>query len=564
MRYFLLTFAIMSVAMAGCIGGPSTGTFGREIALLLDDETISSAGGADSPEDILNAVATVYFRYSHLGKAESVTGLTVKFASPNGRPAEVPMSSLTARTELVNGDSIRIGPTSMTSGVSIWRGQELVAQRQLDFVPWLEASGYPLPIAADAGGKATWKLDGSMAVTGNLQGLNMSGMQMETGMAALEATLAGTISMSASGRGENITLDTAMDMVSHGTALLQATVDDIDYGLDGSFDASADGNIALQFLAGQLQSMTTQGSATVDGHLYLWGENSTRAEKIEPSYVPHPFFANSFGPTTEPFPEIPVQETIAAFLAALWSMTFEPGDFVTVIYEVADGSTLEYDMRVAGKENRNVGGTTFSALRIEGRVEFSSQSFSLDAIRFTNWVDSESYLPIEIKQETTYNFTAQDLRSWAAFLGDSGGPMDGNLSVTVTTETTIQDYQEGLRVAAVLGPGAPIFLPLATSTLFSAAMPFASETEASMWEAPPQISFQSEVDADGAGFTATVVHVEVADWEEFYDVNFNGCVFPPSRAVQAGDTIDCTMLETGMDFQLLHWPSDAIVLQIFA
>lgn len=591
---------LLLAALAGCVlqaGGPGrTGDLVRIVDFVPTSEAFDDA---NDPTDILAALADTRFVYTHDGDAVDAGDVTVEYTDESGRERSTPLSTFTSQPEVGRGDRVTITGALLTSPVTIRNGGDTLASRGGPTQDWLQAGGYPLPLAL-GGGLAVWDLDGGAELDAGLglfevkedresYACGEDGCEPTTYQSTLrfsDGSMDGDAKLGGELRLEGVRGDLELALDGTLTAGVLANLHvfeqstdpddegtDADFGFDLDASAEGDGLVRLRVDDGAIAAAGREGRLSVSGTLATWDDEHPRSEAYSPANLDDFDFDVPYEEDDLPFPDNPSQP-IAQALADLWRMDLAPGDEFRLATEDSDDvPRFTLTVRVVDEVEKKVAAGTFDALQVESTAavafpyEGGSESFDLPML--TTWIDTRSGLPVAFEETFAYDYDGQDFKPLLAFFEDDDaqvtGPEDLHVRLEGHPTAELAEFEKGLHVA----PMASLLLPLASMgapVLFPGFGPFGGmlygpddyaspETpEAPPYAPPPRVAFHA--DGTGPGGRVTVVMAESGlPWSDLV-FDGGGCLPPFEGDVQAGDVVVCSM-----DGRLVvsHWPTNTVL-----
>lgn len=508
---------VLASALAGCAvldgGNGRTGDIVRIVVLDFDPSDFED--DVNDASDVFAALADTRFEYTHDAESMDASAVMVEYVDEGGLEREAPLSDFTGSSTVGRGDKVTIDGVLLTSPIKIRNGDDTLAARGGPVVNWLQAGGYPLPLALD-GGLAVWDVDGEFDLDAEMDRLEVIDQQTDydyvcdpegNGCTSQETPYTSTTRLQDATGDANAELDAKLTLDSVGSssdpavefglagswimdALFNVHVfedttregedpTEADYGFDLDLTAGGDGAITLRFERdGALRAIGAKGDLDVDGSMTVWDDEHARSDGYSPAGLDDIDFQAPYDEEDVDLDHNPVA-FIAQALADLWRMDLAPGDE----FHFSSGDRLGEDMpsvsviiRVISEARKSVPAGTFTALRVETTsaidvpVEGSAtEHFELPTL--TTWIDSDSGMPIAVQQTMAYDYDQDDF----APLFAAAESFDDDLSITPPevlhigldgkTLMELEDWKEGMQVA----PMASVLMPLA---MFAA--PFAS------------------------------------------------------------------------------------------
>jgi hypothetical protein len=527
----LLSLALLTGCIEGLLEGSAstTGLITRTVEVRLDAESMGELAASDSPAEAMEATTTTEFEYTHEGDPTDPDDVTVTYTDMDGDEVERALSDFTSRDSVSEGDRITITGASPYSGVSL-DGGGIHAERDGDGGDWLRVGGYPLPLAIGRGSSATWDADLSVAYgltfdhflyesredhsfpvceydfdpeTGEIEETDCTTVEEssydllrvdDAGFAA-EYGLAGEMTVSATGEGDETTLDLRFE--GEATVSADAGADAAyestwtsgdeaetdawagEAGFDGGLTATGESLARFIFEDGVLSRAGGSASYGTGGHFRLWGDNHTQEDPYEPL-------------REEDWPEgeVPYEEESAfvdpdeadaddvALMERIWAMDLVPGDRFEFLIDIDEAGTslrLSLAVAVGALEEVTVEAGTFEALRMESTVEFdldadgvSPQHMEFDGMR--HWVHSDTYLPLRISTQTEESLPADEieamLRELATFLEGENTTLELPAEIDITTTFAgaleLTDLEGEVRMPGLLS-GLGVWAPVAVA-----------------------------------------------------------------------------------------------------
>lgn len=565
-RALLASALVLSAGLAGCTllqdGDGRNGDLVRIVTLSMDPEGMEDVNDAT---DVLAAIADVRFEYTHTGDDRDVADVTITYIDETGRERTRDLSEFTSAETISRGDKVTIGGALLTSPVRIDAGGDDLASRGGPSRDWLEAGGYPLPLAM-SGGLAVWDVSGRTSLDAGFDRIEVvergvgedwscepsddpdggcspnvtydnytDSMRLQDAAATAEADLDGTLTLDSVGSFQpalELGLEGVWDLaalfgmrVEHERTGMDAVAEAFDVGLE--LDATAQGAGSLRFTfdqPGNLESVGGEGDLDVEGDLVVWDDDHARSEDHAP------FLLDDLDVHT-PFEETPVYfgdnpaGFVAQALSDLWRMDLAPGDEFSFATGDRFGDhlpSIAVTLRVVAEEDKEVPAGTFRALRVETTSvltipvpEGSPETFALPTL--TTWIHERSGLPVAIEQSMSYDYDQEDFAPIFA----AAQEWDEGLSVTPPEELHIElegrtlaeltKWKEGFHVA----PMAAVLLPLATMAapmgwfFFGFGVPFGGDGYEEEYASAPDVAFSRDDGQDrltvvkvGAGSSA--------------------------------------------------------------
>lgn len=515
-RAFLVACSIvLASALAGCAvldgGDGRTGDLVRIVVLDMDPQAFRD--DVNDAADVFAALADTRFEYTHDAATMEASAVTVEYVDEGGRDREAPLSDFTDAATIGRGDKVTIDGVLLTSPMTVRHGGDTLASRGGRAVDWLEAGGYPLPLAIN-GGLAVWDVDGDFALDAEMDALEVRDEEVDTdyacdpegecswqetrynstfrltdAVADAQADLDATLRLDSIGSSAQPAVqlgldgDWVMDALFNVHAFHDDSPDgeptEADYGFELDLTATGDGALTLRFERdGSLRAAGAEGTLDVEGSMTVWDDEHTRDEGHSPEGFDDIGFHAPYEEEAVDLDDNPVA-FVAEALADLWRMDLAPGDE----FHFSTGDRLGEGMpsatvtiRVISEARKSVPAGTFTALRVEttSAVDVpvegeATERFELPTL--TTWVDAESGVPIAVLQEMAYDYDQDDfapLFAAAQSLDDGMAitpPEVLHIGIDGRTLMQLEDWQDGLRVA----PMASVLVPL---LLFAA--PFAS------------------------------------------------------------------------------------------
>ncbi|HEX2066866.1 MAG TPA: hypothetical protein VHI93_08650, partial [Candidatus Thermoplasmatota archaeon] len=446
--------------------------------------------------------AETTFTYTQLGSDLAVADATVAYTDASGNPLRRPLADFTSKSTLSPGDAVAIGGASFLSPISLSTSAGVVAAREARTAAWLQAMGVPLPLAATDGGEARYRLTASGGLSFSFNRLEMpegNPREVQDATFSSSGSASGTLALAARAEGQalNVTLEASLAATSDLAASATLT------GRDGSGpagvrqhgEATLAGVAALRFLGGTLSQAGAGGSVHADATLQV-------REPGEAGYAEPPGMSHPLVDETVPFEwSSPLQgeaapADVVAFLQQLYGLSLVPGDRFTVRASAGPGPVggeLSYDLSVAARQDRTVAGTTVPALKLLGTyglaVRLNGRPDTLRSFAFTEWVDADTLLPLEVSWEATQTFSEDDLAPVRdlvrSFAEGTVLPDQLDLQATLTGSVTLTRLAPGLRAAAAtaIGGATVLWLPMAIGG-------FAMASESHAVQAAPMVGME--------------------------------------------------------------------------
>ena len=597
---------LLLAALAGCVlQGGGDGRTGDLVRLVDFAATPEAFGDANDPTDILAALADTRFVYTHDDEPVDAGDVTVGYTDESGRERSVPLSTFTSQGEVGRGDRVTITGALLTSAVEVRHGDETLASRGGPAQDWLQAGGYPLPLAL-GGGLAVWDLDGGVELDAGLglfevvedresYACDENGCEPTTYQSTLrfsdgsmdgDARLGGQLRLEAI-RGGDLELGLDGTLAANVLAnlhIFEQSTDpedegvDADFGFDLDLDAVGEGLLRLRLDDGALTAAGREGELRVSGRVAAWDDEHPRSEAYSPANLDDFDFSVPYEEQDLPFPDNPSQP-IAQALRDLWRMDLAPGDeFRLATEDSGDFPRFTLTVRVVDEVRKEVEAGTFDALQVESTAAVSfpyeggRESFDLPML--TTWIDTGSGLPVAFEETFAYDYDEQDFRPILAFIEDEDaqvtGPEDLHVRLQGHPTAELSDYEKGLHVA----PMASLLLPLAG--MGAPVLPFspfggmfygdgyydedypspAEPVEPMPSDRPPRIAFQADPTGPGGRVTVIVAEPGIQWWDLAFDGG--GCLPPFEGEVEGGDVVLCSM-----DGRLVisHLPSNTILFE---
>lgn len=506
---------LLASTLAGCAildgGSDRTGDLVRIVVVDVDPSDFQD--DVNDAADVFAALADTRFEYTHDKDAMAAADITVEYTNEAGQERTAPLSDFTGSATVGRGDKVTIDGVLLTSAIKLTHGGDTLASRGGPTVNWLDAGGYPLPLAIN-GGLAQWDVDGDFKLDGEMDFLEVVDQETdydyvcdaEGNCDSQETPYTSTLRLTDATADGNADLDAKLVLDSVGTSAqpalelgLQGTwamdalfnvhaYDDstpgedpveADYGFDLDLTATGDGALTLRFERdGSLRAAGAKGDLDVDGLMTVWDDKHARDEGYSPEGLDDIDFHTPYEEEAVDLDQNPVA-FIAQALADLWRMDLAPGDE----FQFSTGDRFGEGMpmasvtiRVISEARKSVPAGTFTALRVETTsaidvpVDGSApERFELPTL--TTWIDSASGVPIAVLQEMEYDYDQDDF----APLFAAAESFDDDMAITPPevlhigldgkTLMELEDWKDGIQVA----PMASVMMPL---VLF--ASPFAS------------------------------------------------------------------------------------------
>lgn len=545
---------LLASTLAGCAlidgGDGRTGDLVRIVHLDFDPDGFND--DVNDAADVFAALAETRFEYTHGDDTMDTAGITVEYVDEAGRDREVPLSDFTAADTIGRGDKVTIDGVLLTSAVKVRNGGDALAARGGPAVDWLEAGGYPLPLAM-SGGLAVWDVNGDMVLDAGMDALEVVQEQTDydyvcdeqgecfsqetpyTTTTRLEDAAAdATGDLDAELRLDSVgtALQPALELGLDGTWLMDALFNvhvlesstragdegtDADFGFDLDLTADGQGAITFRFERdGSLRAAGAQGDLDVEGSMTVWDDEHSRAEGYSPGGLDDIDFHAPYEEEDLHLGNNPVA-FVAQAMADLWRMDLAPGDefhFSTGDRFGEDMPTAAVTIRVISEGDKKVPAGTFKALRVETtsviEVPLEGQAperFELPTL--TTWIDTDSGVPVAVLQEMEYDYDQDDFAPlFAAAEGFDDGltitpPEVLHIGLDGTTLMELDEWKSGLRIA----PMASVLMPVLTfASPFASAMFYPifgygfgeayAEDEYSEFERAPDVAFSTDETRD--------------------------------------------------------------------
>jgi hypothetical protein len=509
------TCLLLASTLAGCAildgGADRKGDLVRIVVLDVDPDDFED--DVNDAADVFAALADTRFEYTHDQDTMDAGSITVEYTDEGGRGRTAPLSDFTEAATVGKGDKVTIDGVLLTSSMKLTHGGDTLASRGGPTVNWLEAGGYPLPLALD-GGLAEWDVDGDFQLDGEMDRLEVVDGETDYDYACdaegqcsyQETPYTSTLRFTDATADANADLDAKLVLDSVGTSSQPAlelgmagtwvmdalfnvhvyddsTLDEepveADYGFDLDLTATGDGALTLRFERdGSLRAAGAEGDLDVEGSMTVWDDEHAREEGYSPEGLDDIDFHAPYEEEEVDLDHNPVA-FVAQALADLWRMDLAPGDefhFTTGDRFGEDMPRASVTIRVISEARKSVPAGTFTALRVETTSAIDVPVDGAAAERFelptlTTWIDSESGIPIAVLQEMAYDYDQDDF----APLFAAAESFDDDMTITPPevlhigldgrTLMELSEWKDGMQVA----PMASVLMPL---VLF--ASPFAS------------------------------------------------------------------------------------------
>ncbi len=635
LRVSLATTALVSVMFSGCtelFGSDASGSLARIVEMSMDPDTFADMEYVETPEDFMNVLGTAKYVYTHKSGEVATKDVSVRFTDDSGRERTAKLSEFTQKGTLNDGDSVTIDGVAMYSAIRLSADGDTLAARGTEAVDWFAVDGVPLPIAGDPGALASWTT--TTTSTGDM-GMDDAAVYwyeeyesicyndetqqwddcseydegtMEVTDVTFDAlqTIVQDMSLAvvSAGGAERLDLSSSVEMTGHAffDMYLQGwseygeldeqgeprSSDRYEEG-DGHYGFSledatlqADGTASLFFdRSGRLQTIGMEGSVYADATLEFW-DNATAPEG-DPDDFDHPLIDESEPYQEEPYEDYGEEDEISELLAHLWAMDLRVGDEFHVDMDMMDlgqdfgtegGFAMQYELIVVEREDKNVGGTTYDALRLQGHGSFvyvvGDETTELDFSEFTFWIGAESYVPIYL--EVTYNQVVglADLEpildAIEAEMGDEVDltrPTIFDATGTMTTVLAINDLRGDIRVAA----------PLTIGGLFNSPFALMGPALAGMLDDQYEEEWDGEWDDEeytyiGGGdvqfnrdSAALEITVTSSDYSTYWeDLDISGCDSWPQGIIIVGEVIEGCVGPV----EIIYTPTNMLIFQSYA
>ncbi|MHB8632480.1 MAG: hypothetical protein ACYDBQ_00745 [Thermoplasmatota archaeon] len=470
--------------LAGC-GQPATAngaSLAREITLHLGTESGLDAAG-------VIRLAQAVFTYTHAGAPLDVSQANVQFTTPAGMAAQEPLSAFTTRTTLNPGDVVRIPGASITSDFRITAGSQTVAERTGTRDAWLHVAGHPMPLSTGGAGSVAYTLQSTASVgfdidrlayagararcTGNVTpNCPNDGFTLANGTLRGAMTAGGTFGFGAAHDGSAVRLTFSSDLSGSVNLTAEAQMSvaapnrtlTFPTGIDSSFAGRVNGTAGLVFSDGALTRVGSGGRVQFSGHAWGWDQNHTKAEHHDSATVPSFDHAAAYSEYPVPSSD-PSNDSVSQAFAALWDVTLQPGDRITLDSNSTTLS-LSYQLDVVGEEARMAGGQNHDALKLHSVLTTSAHtgattSATLSASDTTFWVDALSYLPLYVESQDARELGSHDLDPIVRMMpGVSTLPSYVHALWRSHTHLEATGLEDGLHSAALVSTAGALLVPV--------------------------------------------------------------------------------------------------------
>ena len=547
------------------------------------------------------------FVYTHEADEVDADDVTVRYTDEGGRELDEPLSEFTSAGTIGRGDRVTIDGALLTTAIEVRHSGDRLASRGGPARDWLQAGGYPLPLAL-AGGLAEWDLSGEVDLDAAMDRLQVvsdesdytcdedgcrdaaytSTVRFTDGLVEGDAELDGHLALAAAGRDLELRLDgTWVAGVLANLHVLEESTRpddervDADFGFDLDLTARGDGLARFRIDDGRIVAGGTEGDLDVSGRIAVWDDEHPRSEAYSPGSIDDFDIHSPYEEQPLPFGDNP-SEPVAQALGDLWRMDLAPGDEFRMESPDFDGPVVTLLVRVVDEGEKRVPAGTFDALRVESttsvRVPYDGGEETFDLPTLTTWIDTDSGLPVAFEETFAYDYDEQDLAPLFEAIESFGAvdvtpPEELSIRLQGRPLAELSEFEDGLHMA----PMASLLLPLAgvgapflfAFPMYGLGMPFGGgydgydeaypeSPESPAMESPPQIAFAR--DATGPGGRLTVVAADWGvSWFELSATDGAGdeCV-TPFGDVRAGDVVTCLSDGTA---RVVHWPSNTLLYE---
>lgn len=526
----LLTSLFAAAAFSGCViiseGEPSIkpDRIIKKATLSLDETTED----AETLDDILD----VRFEYRHEGDPVDPADVMVEYLGTDGEAHEEPLSEFTNQGTVEHGDIITISPVNLTSGLSIEQGGQTLASRGSVSEDWLWATGYPLPVASDETGVASYALKGDSEFRLSASDFSFDdesgeGGRYESVDASWEAHGDGSLVAKTTSRSTGPRIDVEADLEGDSDfefdTVMVADGEEQNAGARGNFESRLTGLVRFQF--GSDRELETVGSSSdiwADGDVVAWDPDHPKRENWHPEDIEHPMIDEEMEyeeDTVEWDPE-DVDEIGVEFLARLWSMDVGVGDEYRFHAGYGDEEAGDFSMdvvvQIIKRERRSVGAGSFDTYRVSQSVSvltdspaFGSSDF--DVADFTIWVDSATHLPVYEQGSYARSFDQEDIERIFESMGEFApvtAPKDASLVLSGEWSIELEDYSGDFAISPIAGVtgvgGGGQFLAAAASGFM-----LLSDIGSDDYEAAPSFSVTTDEELDAVEVVSASTD---ADW----------------------------------------------------
>lgn len=421
----LLALALLSISFSGCVellgepGGESgTSAIAKKVVWSINEDSFD-----DSDATFEDFVKT-RLEYTHQGAAMPAEAVMFRYVNENGQLRDNAGSQFTSAPQIREGDVITITGVNITSGLVVSRGDEVLAKRGNLEDKWFRVDGTPIPFFSTKAGAANFEVDSSAGFRFNATGIVAEDMTVHRAFANVQGRVTGPLAIKTLQPADGPRIEMTADLAADLDMLLEAKITEegttYEAGIElRDFIGELEGLGTLQFdPAGKLMRTGDSGNVFVDGQVYIWDDEHSRASNYQPDDMEHPWIN-----VTEPYSEENVEDSdesveawLVDFLTKLWSMEVAVGDDYRFNFEYdGDDAAVQFDyiIQIVAEESREVGGKLLPAYRVSQLanliVDFpNGVDATFDVVRGTYWVSKDSYLPIYAQISSSRSFNRAD------------------------------------------------------------------------------------------------------------------------------------------------------------
>ena len=424
----VLVLVLLSTAFSGCVellGEPGdemgASSIAKKVVWTLDEDAFEDSDA--SFEDIVKT----RLEYTHKGASVPSESLTFRYLNAKGEPREHPATQFTAAPQIREGDVIAITGVNITSGLVVARGSDVLAKRGNLEDHWFRADNAPLPFYSTKAGAANFEVDSSGGFRFNATGITAEDMMVHRAFANVQGRVTGPLSITTLQPAAGPRIEISADLAADLEMLLEARITEdgntYEAGMElRDFVGELDGLGTLQFNpSGRLTHTGDSGRVFVDGQIYMWDDNHSRASNYQPEDMDHPWINVNEAYAEEPVEsEEPMEAWLVDFLTKLWSMEVAVGDDYRFHFEYDSmDAEVEFDyiIQIVQEEAREVGGKSMPAYRVSQLanlvVDFPNGiDATFDVVRGTYWVSKDSYLPLYAQISSSRSFNRADAETF--------------------------------------------------------------------------------------------------------------------------------------------------------
>lgn len=426
--------ALLSTAFSGCVellgepgGDAAASSIAKKVVWTLDEDVMEDSDAKF--EDLVK----IRLEYTHKGASMPAEALTFRYRNANGELRENPGSQFTAAPQIREGDVITISGVNITSGLVVSRGDDVLAKRGNLDDQWFRIHNAPIPLFSKQQGVVNFDVDSSAGFRFNATGIPDETMTVHRAFANVQGRVTGPLAIKTLQPAAGPRIELTADLVADLDMLLEARITEdgqtYEAGMElRDFVGELDGLGTLQFNpAGQLTHTGESGRVFVDGHVYMWDDEHSRASNYEPEDMEHPWIDETEAYAEEPVDtEEPLEQWLVDFLVSLWSMEVAVGDDYRFHFGY-DGSDAEvefdYIIQIVAEETRDVAGKPMPAYRVSQLANLvvdlpNGVDATFDVVRGTYWVSKDSYLPLYSQISSSRSFSRADAETFLQALDE--------------------------------------------------------------------------------------------------------------------------------------------------